>query len=155
VTSASQRPLRDNTQHSQQTDIHAPGGIRTQNLSRRAAVDLRLRPRGHWDWPKNTLLIIINRVVCHAECLLHVQQKFHSEWVYLNCCLLVVGAYFKSHTLPMPFETISMTLVPPMFIQKLHGLRTFSNQFSGILSNCVLKFLTPIFIKITDLQICF
>jgi len=49
VISSSQRPLPDNTQHSQQTDIHAPGGIRTHNLSRRAAVDLRLRPRCHWD----------------------------------------------------------------------------------------------------------
>ena len=27
------------TQHSQKTDIHAPGGIRTHNLSRRGAVD--------------------------------------------------------------------------------------------------------------------
>jgi len=27
-----------------------PGGIRSHNLSRRAAADLRLRPRGHWDW---------------------------------------------------------------------------------------------------------
>jgi hypothetical protein len=35
----------DNTQHSQQTDTHALGGIRTDDLSRRAAVDLRLRPR--------------------------------------------------------------------------------------------------------------
>ena len=42
VISASQRPLSDNTQHSQRTDIDAPGGIRTHNLSRRAAVDLRL-----------------------------------------------------------------------------------------------------------------
>ena len=33
----------------QQTNIHAPGGIRTHDLSRRAAEDLRLRPRGHWD----------------------------------------------------------------------------------------------------------
>ena len=49
VISSSQRPLPDNTQHSQQTDIHAPGGIRTHNLSRRAAVDLHLRQRGHWD----------------------------------------------------------------------------------------------------------
>ena len=31
------------------TDIHAPGGIRTQNLSRRAAADLHLRPRDHLD----------------------------------------------------------------------------------------------------------
>ena len=29
--------------------IHAPDGIRTHDLSRRAGADLRLRPRGHWD----------------------------------------------------------------------------------------------------------
>ena len=46
-TTPSQRPLPDNTQHSQQTDRHAPGEIRTYNLSRRVAPDLR--PRGHWD----------------------------------------------------------------------------------------------------------
>ena len=45
MISPSQRPVPDNTQ---QTNIHAPGGIRTHNLSRRAAEDLRLRPRGHW-----------------------------------------------------------------------------------------------------------
>ena len=44
-----QGPLPDKTQHSQQKNKHAPGGIRTQNLNRLAAVDLRLRPRGHWD----------------------------------------------------------------------------------------------------------
>ena len=31
------------------TDIHAPGGIRTHNLKRRAAEDLRLRSSGYWD----------------------------------------------------------------------------------------------------------
>jgi len=36
------------TQHSQQTNIHAPGGIRTHNLSRQAAADLCLRLRLHW-----------------------------------------------------------------------------------------------------------
>ena len=41
----------------------------------------------------------------------------------------MVGAYIKSHTLSMPFEALNMTLVPPVFIQKLLGLRTFSNQF--------------------------
>ena len=49
VISSSQRPLPDNTQHAQQTDIHAPGWIRTHNLSRGAAADPRLRARGHWD----------------------------------------------------------------------------------------------------------
>jgi len=46
VISPSQRPLPDKTQHPQQTNLHALGGIRTHNLSRRATVDLRLRPRG-------------------------------------------------------------------------------------------------------------
>ena len=50
MISSSQRPLPDNTQHSQQINIHAPGGIRTHDRSRRAAVDLHLRPRGYWDW---------------------------------------------------------------------------------------------------------
>ena len=34
--------------HNRQTSM-LPGGIRTHNFSRQAAVDLRLRPRGHWD----------------------------------------------------------------------------------------------------------
>ena len=29
--------------------MHAPGGIRTHDLGRRAAAELRLRPRGYWD----------------------------------------------------------------------------------------------------------
>jgi len=36
----------DNTQNSQETDIHSLGGIRTRN---RAATDPRLRLRGHRD----------------------------------------------------------------------------------------------------------
>ena len=55
VISSSQRPLPDNTQHSQQTNIHDPGGIRTYSLSRREAADLRLRPRGYWDRPTRVL----------------------------------------------------------------------------------------------------
>jgi hypothetical protein len=49
VISSSQKPLPDYTQHRQQTNIHAPGGIRIHDRNRRAAVDLRLRQRGHWD----------------------------------------------------------------------------------------------------------
>ena len=57
-------------QHSQQTNVHASGGIRTHNLSRRAAADLHLRPRGHCDrqlrecWPlKRTLLHGVNELI--------------------------------------------------------------------------------------------
>ena len=41
------RIVFDNTQ---QKNIHAPGGIRTHNLNRRAAEDLRLRPRGRYSY---------------------------------------------------------------------------------------------------------
>ena len=58
VVSSSQRPLPDNTQNSQQTDMYAPGGIRTHDLRRRAAADLRLKPRGHWD----------RQYVCKSKC---------------------------------------------------------------------------------------
>ena len=41
------------TQHSQQTNVHAPSGIRTHNLSRRSAAYLRpdraATGTGHWD----------------------------------------------------------------------------------------------------------
>jgi hypothetical protein len=49
VISPSQRSQPENTQHTQQTNIHATGGIRTHDRRRRAAVDLRLRSRGRWD----------------------------------------------------------------------------------------------------------
>jgi hypothetical protein len=57
MTGPMQRP--DNTQHSQETDIHARGGIRTHNPSKPTAADPRLRPRGHWDRSKflNTVSI--------------------------------------------------------------------------------------------------
>jgi hypothetical protein len=45
----SQRPLPDNTNTVQETNIHAPGGIRTHNPSKRSASDLCLRSRGRWD----------------------------------------------------------------------------------------------------------
>ena len=49
---SSQSSLPDNTQHSQQTDIHARGGIRTHNLSRRATTNRA----AHWDRLLRTLL---------------------------------------------------------------------------------------------------
>jgi len=50
VISSSQTDLYLTTHntHNRQISI-ASGGIQTQNLSRRAAAELRLRPSGHWD----------------------------------------------------------------------------------------------------------
>jgi hypothetical protein len=44
---------------------YIPGGVRTHDLSRRASVDLRRRPRGHWDrqcYKQYELLTIQNRL---------------------------------------------------------------------------------------------
>ena len=76
VISPTQRPLPDNTQHSQQTDTHGSGGIRTHNISRRAASDPRFRPRGHWDpiWYDyvtvlyNSLIVLILRHQRATQC---------------------------------------------------------------------------------------
>jgi len=51
VISPTQRPLSDNKQHLQETDIHAPCGIRTRKPSKPETADPHLRPRGHWDRP--------------------------------------------------------------------------------------------------------
>ena len=38
-----------NTHYSQETDIHATGGIQTRNPTKGATPSPSLRPRGHWD----------------------------------------------------------------------------------------------------------
>jgi hypothetical protein len=85
MISPSQRPLPDNTQHSQQTDIHAPGGIRIRLHSRRAASNLRLRPRGHWVQP--------------------FSEEYNSDIVYPvdNSSILVTG--FRSPVVSRPHTT--------------------------------------------------
>jgi len=72
MISPSQRPLPDNTQHSQQKNIHAPGGIRTHSLSRRAEADLRLRSRGHWD----RLTLTVDSLQSHV---LYIKQTVLEE----------------------------------------------------------------------------
>ena len=43
------RPMPADTQYSQKRDIHVPGGFRTHNPSKSAALDPRLSLRGHRD----------------------------------------------------------------------------------------------------------
>ena len=49
------------------TNVHAPGAIRIHNPSRRAAVDLSLRPRGHWDRQHERLLTQNNLLCKHTS----------------------------------------------------------------------------------------
>jgi hypothetical protein len=47
--------------HTQQTIIHAPDGIRNHDRSRRAALDLDLKPSDHWD----------RHVYCYLKCIVY------------------------------------------------------------------------------------
>jgi len=44
-----QTPLSENKQHSRETDIHAPDGIRKRDPLKRVAADPHLRPNSHRD----------------------------------------------------------------------------------------------------------
>ena len=97
MISSSQRPLPDNTQHSQQKNIHAPGGIRTHNLSRRAAADLRLRLRGHWDRQQDATiqvnLLFLVSSTCFGRCFRPSSGEF--DCIYSICCLGWVETQFQ------------------------------------------------------------
>ena len=56
--SVRRRDLYLTTHNTHNTNINDLGGIRTYDLSRRAAVDLRLRPRSHWDRLLLSLLLL-------------------------------------------------------------------------------------------------
>ena len=47
--SATRKPLPDNTQHLQETEMYGPGRIRTRNPSKLAVTEPYIRPRGQWD----------------------------------------------------------------------------------------------------------
>jgi hypothetical protein len=64
------RPIPDYTNTVQETNIHAAGGIRTHDPSKRAAADLSLRPRGYWNrlcgkYRRKKIRIIILKEINH------------------------------------------------------------------------------------------
>jgi hypothetical protein len=74
------------SQHSQETDIHALGGIRTHNPSKRAAADPRLRPYGNWDRHTESLPAFIVQVenVWSYTSALYSRQCLLNTWTVLN-----------------------------------------------------------------------
>ena len=75
VVSSSQRPLPENTQHPQQTNIHAAGGIRTHDLSRpQTALDRAATGTGCTEnyWSKIH--------ITHMEMRLFTCEKCVSTW---------------------------------------------------------------------------
>jgi hypothetical protein len=60
-----------------------PGGIRTHNLSRRAAAVLRLRPRGHWDRLRQIIQRMIIVQPSGSDIFIIRPIKIESTAVYL------------------------------------------------------------------------
>jgi hypothetical protein len=80
------------------TDIHAPGGIKTHDPSKRAAEDPRLRPHGHSD--RLHLLICLlnlwslsNSVISVSLCLIHSVPFF--RYTSLNHFLTLISISHK------------------------------------------------------------
>ena len=101
VIGLTQRPLPDNAQHSQQTDIHASGRMRIRNTSKRAAVEPCLRPRDHLDrriFPthfkyvlEHNLKLLYRSHTCNywltnntSVMHKHIRGLFHISLVYLK-----------------------------------------------------------------------
>jgi len=72
------KPLPDNTQHSQEADIHAPGGIETRNLSKRAANG----PTHYTMWPLGLAFLAFTRPKVQFGTPSVIQ--FYSSTVKLN-----------------------------------------------------------------------
>ena len=95
--------LPDNTQHSQQTDIHATGRIRTRNPSKRAAAEPHLRPLGHW-----------NRLVKFCYSLKLAAYSFHNVvegWgIKLKWEWLELGALWQMRLLSVTAKLYSSVI---------------------------------------------
>jgi hypothetical protein len=65
--------------------IQAPGGIRTHDLSRRAAADLRLRPRGHWNQHNINYLVHFSIFVIPVTLLKNCQWGWVPFWFSILC----------------------------------------------------------------------
>jgi len=70
VISPLQRPLHDNTRHSQETNIHAPGVIRTCNPSKQAVADPCLRLGSEQVTLQHAIFLAIRKILL----VRHLQQ---------------------------------------------------------------------------------
>jgi hypothetical protein len=87
--------LTTHNTHNRQ-DLHATGGIRTRNPSKRVAADPLLRPRGNQNWLITDLLFVFYVIVYHLAFLVRCfpHQPYYSslfrlgEFCIADCVLL-------------------------------------------------------------------
>jgi hypothetical protein len=89
--------------HSQETNSHVPGGIRTHDPSKRSATDQRRKPLGHWDRPCDCILW--NKFQNFWFLDVRFSQQFSKDWGLL-------GYFFLSTlTLKMKAQRSFETLI--------------------------------------------
>jgi len=101
VINSSQGPLPDNTQYSQETDIHAHGGIRNHSLGKRAAADPHLRPRGYWDW--QFTLMPIDKTTTHKLRVLKASLATNTSSGPNHLHSFMSSSHESSHTFSFHF----------------------------------------------------
>ena len=83
-----------NTQHSQETDIHDSGGIRTRNPSKRALANPRPRPLHHWD---RYYMIQGNGLFCYCFFCCVLCRSVVRILLVTNCCVRLLFSWFGWH----------------------------------------------------------
>jgi hypothetical protein len=83
----------DNRQHSQETEIHVTGGIRTRNPRNPSAVEPRLTPRSHQHW-----IIVLNQN-CKKKKIIPHRAKYppvHRHSLHTTCYWLITNIRWPS-----------------------------------------------------------
>jgi len=98
-SSPTQRLLPDNTQHTQETNIHAPGGIRTHSPSKRAAADPRFEGFGDFE--------IGGQVMCtvtYADDLVLLADEETVIQVMIDRIIEIGRYYVRNMNMEMPLQ---------------------------------------------------
>jgi len=88
----------DNTQHSQNTDIQVPGGIRTHNPRKQAATNPRLRLRGHWgrqNTSLNTVKVKVQKFMKKSFSFFYILR---TPAISLSRCISCKGVNYGENT---------------------------------------------------------
>jgi hypothetical protein len=90
-------------------NIHGASAIRTHNISRRAAVDLRLRPSGCWDRPSFSLQCYMFIIFYIIHCRITYTATFTTIWsqhtTVLNVAILTIRN-FSYHNCKLPEDGV-------------------------------------------------
>jgi hypothetical protein len=122
------------------------GGIRTHDRSRQAAVDLLLRPRGHWNWHRKQVLMRIEPS-CSLLTSLHIERNLqHVSFLFPTNERPLQIQCFRKVALHLGYGTYIWLSVSKLPLQcAVVSLYSVVKQRlkcnTGKLCNCLIQFL--------------